>query len=208
MTTSQSASRTQGKEVVGRERILEAAAELFVRNGYAATSTRQIATKVGIQQPSLYYHFSAKSDILAELLLRTTTPSLRHAEHLAQSAENLDPLERLTSLIGYDVRLLCQGEWNLGSLYLLPEVSGEEFKEFRATRQKLKGYYESFVAQCDNAGFIRVVSPSRMSAIVFSLVEAVILRRSDHFSLDPEATAEETCHAALRVLDAQPITSS
>ncbi len=202
MSTTPRAARPRGKEAVGRERILEAAAELFVQSGYAATSTREIAKKVNIQQPSLYYHFKVKSDMLAELLLRTATPSVEHAERLAAQGSRLDPLERLTALIGFDVRLLCAGRWNLGSLYLLPEVGGDEFAEFRTARQSLKDFYARFVAEADDAHMVRVTDSARMAAMVFSLVEGVILRRADHPDLDPETTADETCRAALRVLGA------
>lgn len=34
-------------------RILDAAEELFARNGYGATSLRDIASQVGVQQPGL-----------------------------------------------------------------------------------------------------------------------------------------------------------
>ncbi|GMA34709.1 helix-turn-helix domain-containing protein [Demequina litorisediminis] len=59
-------SRPHGKDPVGRERILEAAARLFVEQGYAATTTRQISAAVDIKQPSLYYHFPNKAAMLNE----------------------------------------------------------------------------------------------------------------------------------------------
>lgn len=43
-----------------RQRIIDAAEQLFMLQGFAATSTRQIAEKVGITQPNLYYHFPNK----------------------------------------------------------------------------------------------------------------------------------------------------
>lgn len=46
-----------------RQRIIDAAEQLFMLQGFAATSTRQIAEKVGITQPNLYYHFPNKEEI-------------------------------------------------------------------------------------------------------------------------------------------------
>ncbi|MDN6125686.1 MAG: TetR/AcrR family transcriptional regulator, partial [Lactiplantibacillus plantarum] len=40
--------------------ILDTARELFLRNGYDATSTRDIANAIGITQPALYHHFKDK----------------------------------------------------------------------------------------------------------------------------------------------------
>ncbi len=51
-----------------RQRILDVASRLFAEKGYAATSVRDIAAELGIANPSLYYHFKSKSDILFELL--------------------------------------------------------------------------------------------------------------------------------------------
>lgn len=50
-----------------RDRILEAALDLFTEIGYEATSLRQIAGRVGISKASLYYHFASKRDILKAL---------------------------------------------------------------------------------------------------------------------------------------------
>ena len=52
-----------------RQRILEASARLFAEHGYADTSVRDIASALGISNPSLYHHFKAKSHILMELLV-------------------------------------------------------------------------------------------------------------------------------------------
>ena len=49
------------------ERILDVAATLFWRKGYAATTTREISAEIGIQKASLYYHIAKKEDLLYHL---------------------------------------------------------------------------------------------------------------------------------------------
>jgi len=51
-----------------RERILDAALELFSQHGYAGTSVRQIAARVGLRPSSLYSHFDGKEAILSTLI--------------------------------------------------------------------------------------------------------------------------------------------
>jgi AcrR family transcriptional regulator len=53
-----------------RERILDVALDLFVDQGYDATSLRQIAERLGVTKAALYYYFEAKDDILAALHMR------------------------------------------------------------------------------------------------------------------------------------------
>ncbi len=51
-----------------RQRILEAALELFSVQGFEATSISQIASAVGIRKASLYSHFESKQAILDALV--------------------------------------------------------------------------------------------------------------------------------------------
>ena len=51
-----------------REKILEAAAQIFSEKGYHAASMQDIACAVNLQKASLYHHVSGKQEILLELL--------------------------------------------------------------------------------------------------------------------------------------------
>jgi AcrR family transcriptional regulator len=51
-----------------RERILEAALDLFARQGFAGTSVRQLARAVGLRESSLYNHFASKEAIYHALV--------------------------------------------------------------------------------------------------------------------------------------------
>jgi len=51
-----------------REEILEAAIDLFSREGYAAVSVRDITRAVGIKESSLYNHFPSKQKLLESIL--------------------------------------------------------------------------------------------------------------------------------------------
>jgi AcrR family transcriptional regulator len=53
-----------------RPQILDVAFELFVQNGYKATSMEQIARAAGVTKPVVYACFSSKSELFGELLDR------------------------------------------------------------------------------------------------------------------------------------------
>jgi AcrR family transcriptional regulator len=63
-----------------RQRILDAALELFARQGFAATSVRELARAVGLRESSLYNHFAGKEAIFHVLV---------DARGLASSTERL-----------------------------------------------------------------------------------------------------------------------
>ncbi len=52
-----------------RQEIVEIAAELFDRDGYAQTSMNAIADAVGLRKPTLYHYFQSKAEILVKIHL-------------------------------------------------------------------------------------------------------------------------------------------
>jgi AcrR family transcriptional regulator len=50
-----------------RTQILQVARELFVTRGFAATTTRELADRLGFTKAALYYHFHTKDDLWAAL---------------------------------------------------------------------------------------------------------------------------------------------
>jgi len=75
-----------------RERILKAARELFVREGYEAVSMRKIAARVGYTAMALYRHFVDKEALVRELCLEDFR-TLRLA--MDRTAGEPDPVARL-----------------------------------------------------------------------------------------------------------------
>jgi AcrR family transcriptional regulator len=75
-----------------RQALIEAAARLFTRDGYAATSIRTIAAEAGITGGSVYNHFANKEEIFTAVILAyhpimRVLPSLSRIE--GQSSETL-----------------------------------------------------------------------------------------------------------------------
>lgn len=66
----------QGRSRVTVEAILEAAARLFVRDGYPNTTTNRIAELAGVSVGSLYEYFPNKASILLALLTRQVEATL------------------------------------------------------------------------------------------------------------------------------------
>lgn len=154
-----------------QDEILDAAGELFTEQGYAGTSTRAIAEAVGLRQASLYHHFSTKEDILIALLRQTVVPTL----DVARSQDPLRPaVQRLVEIIRFDVTQLLTSRWNLGVLYLLPEIRTAAFDAFRADRLALRDLYRDLAAEVLGAD----VDDPRCG-LPFRLVESVIGLRSD-----------------------------
>ncbi len=72
-----------------RERVLDAAARLFAKKGYAAVTLRDIAAEVGIKHTSLYHHVPGGKE---ELFVEVTGRSLeRHRVGLIEAIHGAGP---------------------------------------------------------------------------------------------------------------------
>ncbi|MFJ5810209.1 helix-turn-helix domain-containing protein [Streptomyces sp. NPDC093093] len=183
-----------------REELLRAAAELFTVRGYGATTTRAVAERAGMRQATMYHYFGGKEELLAELLESTVAPSLALARRL--SAESGRPAaRRLWELCRSDVMLLCGAPYNLGALYLLPEVAGDRFARFHRMRGELRDVYLEllYAASSDTELVDDTDELTLRNDLVFGLIEGVMLiRRSD--PARPMVTfAEAAADAALRI---------
>jgi AcrR family transcriptional regulator len=70
-TASSSPRKRRGEGHTRRDEILMAAKELFLREGYQATTIRRIADVVGVSAPALYLYFKDKDAILIALCDQT-----------------------------------------------------------------------------------------------------------------------------------------
>ena len=86
----------QGRSRVTVDAILEAAARLFVRDGYPNTTTNRIAELAGVSVGSLYEYFPNKASILLALLQRQvdSTLALMRERYGAVHGKPLDDIVR------------------------------------------------------------------------------------------------------------------
>jgi len=179
--------------VAPRAQILDAAAELFVRQGLAATTTRQIADRVGIRQASLYYHFAGKDEILLELLTQSVRPSLLLAATLESRCRD-DPASGLYALTLTDVRTLTSAPHNIATLYLTPEVQGEEYASFRAERAELQAAYGRLGRAASPDAAATGLDETLTAALIMQAVESVIqLRRAGQWRDDYAHAIAASC---------------
>ncbi|MET7481274.1 TetR/AcrR family transcriptional regulator [Streptomyces sp. NPDC005648] len=81
---------------IRRQKIIDTAAELFARRGYAATSVGDLGRAVGLAKGALYYYIDSKENLLIEIQSRVMTPLLARAREI--EALEADPLVRLRLL--------------------------------------------------------------------------------------------------------------
>lgn len=80
-----------------RDVILDRAADLFARQGVAATTVREIADAVGILSGSLYHHFASKDDIVDAIVGSFMDDLVSRYDAVLAATD--DPSQRLRGLV-------------------------------------------------------------------------------------------------------------
>lgn len=125
-----------------RQALIAAAAQLFHRKGYDATSTREIAAQVGMQPGSPFYHFGNKQDLLLAVMVEGMKQAAerQNAAFATLSAQQTDR-DRLRVLIRnqFDVLLGPDSDFIPVMLYEWRSLSAEQ----RQTITRIKDEYEA-----------------------------------------------------------------
>lgn len=82
--------------VTARERLLNAAVEAFAEKGFAATTTRDIASRAGMSPAAVYVHHNSKESLLYTVSLNGHRETLEILTSAAASSD--DPVVRLRTM--------------------------------------------------------------------------------------------------------------
>jgi AcrR family transcriptional regulator len=94
--------KRKGEGLQRRAEILEAAKQLFVEEGYAATTIRRIAAKLGVSSTALYVYFPDKEAILGEIWDATFAGLIAELDDVQRDAT--DPLDALAKSLERYIR--------------------------------------------------------------------------------------------------------
>jgi AcrR family transcriptional regulator len=165
-------SRRQRRINRRRRRILEAAAVIFARNGYANTTTRAIAEAADVAEGTLYNYFDSKREILLAVARETEAP-------MELAVLELADLEERSAMIAMFEMAFSVSETQLPFLRTLVSEAWvddgilEDFVISRMGRlqQRLQAYIASRIA----AGVFRPVDPGLCARMAIGLFGALIL---------------------------------
>ena len=123
MSTAPHAPRRRKSDVT-RERILDAADDVFFQKGYALARLSDIAKKSGTQPSSIYYYFDSREAIVEEVLRIAndrTAESVRKA--VSQLPEDAPVRERITAAIhGQITSVLSQDPYTSAHMRIFDQI--------------------------------------------------------------------------------------
>jgi len=150
------------------ERIVEAAVHLFSRQGFSATSTREIARLADVNEASLFRHFPSKQELFWGAL-QSRLERLRFSRKLQNGLSRRDKPERVLPLI---IELLVQIATYETELVRLLDISLLELRPGaeRIYRQQVAPIFlaiSDYLDGCVKSGALRGLD-STVTAIALS----------------------------------------
>jgi AcrR family transcriptional regulator len=138
-----------------RQEILDAASELFVRDGYENVSMRRIADKIEYSPTTIYLYFKDKAELLEQVCFETFSRLSQHLRGILEQPG--DPMERLRrGLIAY-VHFGLDNPHHYRATFMMPLPEGfdeEKHKNADSPGMQAFDFLRRIVFDCVSAGNI------------------------------------------------------
>jgi AcrR family transcriptional regulator len=133
-------TKSSAVEISARDRILEAAEELFARRGFAGVGMSEIAEAVGLSKSSLFHHFRTKAQLHAATVERILSQiELELTRQLAQGGSAVERLDRwVDALIDLLASTPSHARVLLRSLFEDEELAGDVVEQRAANDATLR----------------------------------------------------------------------
>jgi len=166
-------------ELTTKDRILQAAGELFSQKGTASTSIREICSRAGVGPPALYYHFGSKDNLFQQVVEEALNPTDFQAQ-LVEAVRGAErPQEKLLAYMETYLDRYPQQFLNIG-LFVQDSMRLNSKSKQKAI-DAYTGFWEvarEVIASGVSAGEYRVVDIDAVAAWIVGIVDSLVSGRA------------------------------
>jgi AcrR family transcriptional regulator len=178
---------------VSRERILDAATELFAQKGYAGTGVDQLAARSEIAKTAIYYHFGNKAGLLAATLERAANTWIEGIDQVSRQAG--DWSSRLDNALAGMRTLLEEKPWIFKLVHILAFEVADDKPDIRETLQSIvQRAREAIVAGLRDALGVEVPDAEGVAKVILVQLDGISLG----LQIDPDAVSLDDEFVELR----------
>lgn len=183
-----------------KDKIIDAATELFSRKGYYETSMDDVAQQAGVAKGSLYYHFKTKSQLFCE----TALAGLQYIADQVRNITNQDlpPLEIAQQILMLFVEI-CLDSVGMTDMIMNEMSAGIDADVLQTVRRAKLSLLDEIVQTLDEGirvGAIRSCDSHNVAAALISFVYAYCRQAGNLTGEAREALAADICSVLLRGL--------
>ena len=175
---------------MSKQAILDAAAQIFGKKGYHATSMQDIADSVNLKKASLYHHIDSKQEIL-QLVLEQAL-NLVISRVISASEQDIPAPEKLRLAISNYLRTLADHQ-ELASVLLLeyrsllPELNHSHLPH----RDRFEGLWRKLIQEIIQFGTFKNTDPAMATRALLGMMNWAITWYSNDGPSSPEEIADQ-----------------
>jgi AcrR family transcriptional regulator len=183
--------------------ILAAALDAFHQHGYHGTSVRDIAKRVGVTVPALYYHHENKEAILFALL-DDSIGWLTGVCEAALTDAGDDPEVRFTNMVEAIVLYMAHSTKLAGLDAEIRSLSAGNRATYSERRRRIEQMLVDTVQAGRSSGAFDVTSPQDSARALLGMFQAVATWYRPGGTLPPQSLAHRYVDIAVHAVGASP----
>lgn len=184
-----------------RERVLDAAVELFAEHGYDGTSVAQVISRAGVAKGGFYHHFASKEALLYEVYGDLITRQLEAMDEIL--ATGRPPGETLRALI-HDLVTSTATSARPALVFWreMHRLGDERTEQYRRARRRYHDTVKRLVRDAQSSGaFAAVASADTVTFTIFGVVNELPLWYRPGGRKRPAQLATELADLVLAALE-------
>jgi len=193
-------ARLTSRGELKRTQILDAAAKVLARRGYAATTLAEIAEEVGTAGPgSLYYHFDSREDLIEQLLRRGVHVAFEHSRRaVAALPSSASALDRLKAAIrAHMLCVLVVSDYARAAVRSTGQVPAAMWTRVNADFRRYGKFYDQLIRATMEA---REIDPTVDRKALRMLIAGAINWAPEWYRANGTSCAEEVADLLVRVV--------
>lgn len=174
-----------------KERIIEAAYELFGQKGYDKTTIAEIIKKAGASKGGFYHHFQSKEEIL-ETITFAYIDKVRKAYRQVLDDKDMSVIDKFVASFHRvnEMKLESVDEWGkIKNLYANRQNHVLLVRMGQAFEQETAIYYEELIERGIQEGVFQTAYPEQLAAL-WAREVIKFQRMTRHLFLDPDLEEE------------------
>lgn len=186
-----------------RNRILNAAAELFYEHGYENATLDAVGERLGVTKPFIYSHFSSKAEILAEICSQGIGTSLAAIKGVLPL--DLTPGEKLHEVGRRFVLAVLRSQMHI-AIFSREEkhLSAEDFERINNMRREFDRLLTGLLREGMDKGVFHLRDPHVAALSIGGMVSWAYVWYRPRGRLPMETVAEEMAQLIMAMVGAGP----
>ncbi len=182
-----------------RDRILNCACDLYLREGFEGFSMRQLARDVGVTAPALYRHFENREEVLLDVMGEAHDELFRS---LSRALSETTPLERFETAQDAYMDYALEHPRYFQMVHAFREFMGLDEVPPELTRRwcAIHQFWDDRVRECVEAGILTREHPQRIGLTLWSHAYGLLSLYSRRLLDMPEDAFREEFRASFRRL--------